>query len=351
MTRGEIVTFLSRLFSKNAADFLAKGDRLFEAQRFFEARNVYEDGLQRHLSRKDGDGHDDVSEAFGGKIALANLALAEMNLSEAEFALRSGAHAKAAEHLELAKTLTSDSALREKAEILHAKLFENANETIILAPSAGGCSSCASTEQETQLDTHCEEPNLSPLDYYDLLIRQLPGEMYNRYAGLGEKFAYSYLFASRDEHKEALRLLEEWHDGSSHDIYCYEKGMILHRLGNIGEAERCLHEAVAENAANPLPHLGLALLLIESERFDEAATHLDAMIADGVLLEHALMLRGDTCQLEGDLDGAIRHYGMLLSTSFARPAAEKLHAILMQCDRNEEAAALFKQYIKGCNKH
>lgn len=338
------MSLFSRLFSKNAEDFLAKGDRLLDAHRYFEARCAYEDGLQR---LRDSGAGGDIADAFAAKIARANLALAEMNIQEAEFAIKRGASSKAVEHLELAKTLTDDGALREKAEKL-AGLVENTNETNRLAPHGGGCTSCASQEPETQVVTHCEDPDLSPLDYYDLLIRQLPGEMYSRYAGLGEKFAYMYLAASRDEHQRALELLEEWYDGASRDIYLYEKGMVLHRLGNAPEAEACLNEAVAENPDNPLPHLGLALLMIEGERFEEAAARLDAMIVAGMLAEQAVLLRGDTAQLAGDLDGAINCYGQLLSTPYARPAAEKLHTVLIQCDRRQEAANVFKRYLTGC---
>ena len=342
------MAFLSRLFSKNPEAYLAKGDRLFEAHCFFEARNAYEDGLQRYLDANGAGTADDTAGTFVAKIALANRALAEMNIAEAEHALDRGAHAKAAEHLELAKSLTDDTALREKAEKLLANLIENTNDTNTLASPVGACASCASTEPQTQVSPHCEDQNLSELDYYDLLIRQLPGEMYDRYAGLGEKFAYSYLAASRDEHAAALELLEDWYDGSSRDIYRYEQGMILHRLGNTREAEECLLDAVAENPANPLPHLGLALLLIEDGRLDEAAERLDGMIAGDLLPGQALMLRGDTCQLSGDVDGAIRRYGMVLATPFARPAAEKLHDILIQCGRHQEAGAVFKRYLAGC---
>lgn len=338
----------TQLFSKSADDYLAKGDRLLEAGSFFEARAAYEDGLHRFNRKKDAGTADDMGETFLIKIALANRALAEMNIREAEYALNRGTLDKAAEHLELAKTLTDDAALREKAEKLLANLIENTNDTNKLASPVGACTSCASTGPETPLDTHCEDPDLSPLDYYDLLIRQLPGEMYDRYAGLGEKFACSYLAASRDDHTTALELLEEWYDGSSRDIFCYEKGMILHRLGNPREAEECMLDAVADNSANPLPHLGLALLLLDDGRLDEVAERLDGMIAGGILPEQALMLRGDTCRLAGDDDGAIRHYGMLLPTPYARPAAEKLHEMLMRCDRQEEAAAVFKRYLGSC---
>jgi hypothetical protein len=344
------VTLFSRLFSKNADDFLAKGDRLLEEQRYFEARCAYEDGLQRHLNRQGAAAKDDVADAFASKIAKANLSLAEMNIHEAKFAISRGAYAKAAEHLELAKTLTDDSTLREKAEKLHAGIVENTNETSKLEPTAGGCSSCSSMEPQTQAIPQCEDPDLSPLDYYDLLIRQLPGEMYSRYAGLGEKFAYMYLAASRDEHKQALEMLEDWYEGSFSDIYLYEKGMILHRLGYTAESEDCLKGAISENAANPLAHLGLALLMIEGGRLNEAAVRLDAMIADGMLAEQAILLRGDTAQMAGDLNGSIDYYGMLLSTTYARPAAERLHAVLMQCDRQQEAANVYKRYLTGC-KH
>lgn len=346
--RGDTVSLFSRLFSKNSEDFLAKGDRLFDAHRYFEARCIYEDGLQRHLSRQEQGAKRNVADLFAAKIAQANRALAEMNIQEAEFAFKRGEPSKAAEHLELAKTLTDDGALREKAEILLAKLVENANETKRLAPTVGGCGSCAPMGPETQAVTHCEDPILSPLDYYDLLVRQLPDEMYSRYAGLGEKFAYMYLAASRDEHKKSLELLEEWYDGSFRDIYLYEKGMLLHRLGNALEAEDCLNAAVGENPANPLPHLGLALFMIEGERFDEAAAKLDAMIAAGMLAEQAILLRGDTAYLAGDLSGAINYFGRLLQTPFARPAAEKLHAVLLQCDRQQEAANVFKRFLTGC---
>jgi len=342
------MAFLSRLFSKNPEDFLAKGDRLFEACSFFESRNAYEEGLQRYLNANGAETTDDTTGVFVAKIALANRALAEMNIVEAEHAIGRGAPVKAAEHLELALSLTDDAILREKAEILLANLAENTNDTNTLASPGGACASCSPTEPQTQASSPCEDPSLSDMDYYDLLIRQLPGEMYGRYAGLGEKFAYSYLAASRDDHTAALELLEEWYDGSSRDIYRYEQGMILHRLGNSRDAEKCLLDALAENPVNPLPHLGLALLLLDARRLEEAAERLDRMIAGEILPEQALMLRGDTCQLTGDADGAIRHYGMLLPTPFARPAAEKLHDVLMQCDRHQEARAVFKRYLAGC---
>ena len=327
---------------------MSKGERLFEEQRFFEARTVFEDGLQKLLNGKPSSGDTDVIEAFRIKISKANMALAELNLEMAQHAFTLGNNDKAIEHIELAKSLTDDMSLLEKTEKLLKSIIENNNKINILTPSAKACHSCSSSESEMQVKSDSEEPNLSPMDYYDLLIRQLPEKMYEKYTELGEGFAYFYLAASNDEYDEALKQLDNWFDGTSRDIYCYEKGMILYRIGKAREAEKCLLDAIRENAANPLPYLGLAQLLIDEERLDEAATHLETMVVKGILPEQSLFLRADVSERSGDLEDAIERYAVLLRTPFARAAAEKLYCILSHLDRQEEAASIFKRYLKGC---
>ena len=350
MTRVKSVKFLSRIFSKTAEDFLAKGDRFFQSERFFEARNVYEEGAA-FLEKTGSNQNNSRAEEFVTKISKANRALAEKNINEAEYAISCGAINKAIESLELAKALTEDVVLREKADILLGSLVEKTNDTRKLAISKPGCNSCGSGNSNEQPDFQQQDTGLSPLDYYDLLSRQLPDKMYSRYANLGENFACAYLASSKDDHVRALSMLEEWYEGTSGDIYFYEKGMILHRLGNTPESEEYLLKAIKENNDNPLPHFGLALLLIEDERLEEARVLLDTIIEQDILIEQAILLRGDISLRIGDIDGAIGYYVKLLATPSARTAAEKLHGVLMNCGRQHEAAAVFKQYLKGCGGH
>jgi tetratricopeptide (TPR) repeat protein len=190
--------------------------------------------------------------------------------------------------------------------------------------------------------------DLDPLVHYDLLIHQLPEEMFERYSHLGEDFAYMFIAASHDQHEQAFELLEKWFNGSDRDIYSYEKGKILHRLGRISESETYMLESIVENVHNPLPHLGLALLYIDSNRLEDAARQIDTMIAANIFTGQALMMRGEVFELSGDLDGAIRQYGSLLETPLARSAAEKLHEILIACNRQPEAAHIFKKYLGKC---
>jgi tetratricopeptide (TPR) repeat protein len=338
------MNFLKKLFVRRPEDFVTRGDGLFAAGSFYEARGAYEEGLACCHGKS---GCDDLIQQIRVKVDDANLALAGLNIEEAEHAVKRGTPEKAREHLELAKTLTQDAEIREKAELMLAALVKKTNDPEVLA-SPSSCSSCShisADSQETLTDT---DNDLDALEHYELLIHQLPEEMFERYSCLGEDFAYAYISASRERHKEALELFEKWFDGTNRDIYCYEKGKILHQLGSVKESETYMLESIRENERNWLSHLGLALLYIEENRLDDAVRQIDTMIAADIYTGQAMMMRGEIFELSGDLEGAIRQYGSLLETPMARSAAERLHGILIACNRQPEAAHIFKRYLGKC---
>jgi tetratricopeptide (TPR) repeat protein len=336
--------FFSKIFSRGPEDHLAKGDGYFAAHSYYEARAAFEAGLQ---SCRGDDACADIAQKLESRIRETACAMAQLNLQEAEHAIRQGILEKALEHLELAKTLTDDAVIREKADRLLADLGEKTNDTEELAPPPS-CSSCSGHSPDTHVTASETDADLPLLEHYDLLIHQLPEEMQERYSSLGEDFACMFVAASRDGHQEALDLLEQWFNGSDRDIYCYEKGKILHRLGRVSEAESCLRAAISENSRNPLPHLGLALLLLEENRIEEAARHLDSMISDNIFAGQALMMRGEVFTLAGDTEAALQLYGKLLDTPLARAAAEKLHELLLETGRQPEAAHIYKRYLGKC---
>jgi tetratricopeptide (TPR) repeat protein len=342
------VNILKKLFSKNPADLLARGDRLLEERQCYEARCAYEDARRILLGSNGTHGGEDLLATCEKRIGNANRALAELNIGEAESALNRGLHDKALEHLELAKSLTDDAELREKAEEM-AALCRGSAEEVKETVSASGCASCSSCAPEDRVTDESSDVTMPLMEYYDLLIQQLPREMYERYADLGEEFATLYVASSGNRHNDALRLLEEWYTGSGRDIYCYEKGMILFRLGQADEAEACLRDAIEANGANSLAHLGLALMLVEGQRLHEAGQQLEAMMSAGILAEQSRLLRADVHLLAGDTDQAIDMYSGLLNTPSARTAAERLHDVLVQCGRSNDAAYIVKRYLGGCS--
>src|SRR6185369_7664791 len=120
------MNFIKKLFVRRPEDYVTKGDALLAAGSFFEARGAYESGLECCQGKV---GFDDLIQHIGAKIDDANRSLATLNIAEAEHAINLGAVDKAVEHLELAKTLTHDANIREKAETILAGLVKKSNDT------------------------------------------------------------------------------------------------------------------------------------------------------------------------------------------------------------------------------
>lgn len=313
-----------------------------ESDSYFDARTCYEEGLSL-CSGKDEGG--DLKPLFLERIDSANRGLAERNLFEAECAYARGDAGKAIDHLELVKTLTYDHEIREKADILFLK-YSRPDSDRPEQITISSCESCDGSHGSECSDSAATDDSLSPLEYYELLIHQLPEEEYQRYAGLGEDFAYAYIAASRDEHHEALSGFESCFNTLPHDIYWYEKGKVLHRLGKEDEAEQHLRKAVLLNGANSLAWITLALVLRERNRFQEALETIESMVAEQIMPEQALLLRADIYDATGDHESAVNQYVELLQTPYARAAAEKLYEILLKMGRQGDAAVILKKYLK-----
>jgi tetratricopeptide (TPR) repeat protein len=321
-----------------------------ESDSFFEARTCFEDGLKLCSGRGTGDA--ELETAFIERIDAANRKLAERNIDEAESAYSRGDAAKAIDHLELVKTLTYDPVLREQAELFlrtisSADEKKEAHEERLTASS---CASCAGSAAGSHDDGIPYDNSLPLLEYYELLIQQLPSDQHHRYAELGEEFANAYIAASRDEHYEALSTLEKCVGTLPNDIYWYEKGKILHRLGDNVGAEQQLRLAVEHNESNSLAWFTLALVLRENNRFQDAVTVTEEMVTRHVLPEQALLIRADIFEATGEHESAINLYVELLQSPLARAAAEKLHGVLLECGRHNDAAVIFKKYLqKSCH--
>ena len=346
------MNFISRWFSKSPSDLLSKGDRHMESDSFFDARTCYEDGLRLCSGENAGD---DMSTIFSLRIDEANRKLAERNLHEAEFAHSHGDSAKAIDHLELVKSLTNDQTLREKADqllLIYSQTESNPVEQNDASSSCSSCagSSCGGSAHDAQADdSQHAEHSLTQHEYYELLIHQLPPDQYERYAPLNDEFVDAYIAASQDHHNEALAGLETCRESLPQDIYWYEKGKVLHRLGRDREAEQHLGYAVKLNRANAFAWLNLSYVLCTNGRFQEALNAIETMVTENILPEQAQLLRGDIFEAAGNHEDAVNQFVELLQTPYSRTAAEKLYPLLMGMGRNNDAAVIFKKYLnKSC---
>jgi tetratricopeptide (TPR) repeat protein len=277
----------------------------------------------------------------GNKLAL-------MNLTEAEHALYRGDRTKAEEHLHLAVELAEDVAIREMAEKLMAPPLPpvSSQET---KSGHHNCISCAGGHAKPAENESVPDDDLDAEDRFELLIQTLPDTLPGRYAALGKKFAYGYLLTHEGDDAAALQIFEELLAEGENDILLYEIATIHFRSGRLAECEGFLRRAMELNGENALCHLGLVQLLTHTGRVAETIPLLTHMTEFGLMPEQAMVFLGEAYLALGKEDKGMESYlKALAAPKVAREAAEKLIPLLEKHGRQEEAAYIFKQFLKGC---
>ena len=338
--------FFRKLFKKDYRYYLEKGDKHFTKGEFAEARLCYGESVEALQ------GGDPTTVAhLKGKIASADDELALLNMKEADSFLRMNNQDKAREYLELALELAEGGAVREKAEnLMRGLTFEHepVPESKISAShhSCTGCSSAHSTHSDNNSDSGAY---LGLQEQFHLLVHTLPETLAERYATMGEKFAYAYVQAHNENFSEALTGYEELLSQDPDDILLYETALIHFRLGNRQECERRLNLALSIKPDNPLCHLSFVQLCIDTERYDEAVDRLKAMQTLDILADQSLLMLGEVYQIQGKETEAVDVYSRALENpSLKKAAAERLVPILDAQGRSAEATYLIKTHLKGC---
>jgi tetratricopeptide (TPR) repeat protein len=344
--------FFTKFFKKDYGQLKQKGESLFANEHFAEARLSYLDALEKVATSADPEGERSFLQA---RLAETGNRLAEMNIAEAEASIRAGELKKGHDHLALALELADDVTIREKAEKLlshppaesQPKKHEHKDGG---KHGAHGCASCSSshggggTEITPDLPEHMQSD-----EQFHLLIHTLPGNLPQRYAALGEKFATAYLLAHSDELQSALVLYRELLAEQESDILLCEIALLEYRLGIAGRCEPLLKRALSLDASNPLVHLGLAQFYLDTRRYAECVPVLQGMLDGEILHDQALLMLGDVYSMMGNTEAAMDIYtrGLQLP-ALKKVSAERLVQVLTAQNRTEEAAYLFKTYLKGC---
>lgn len=340
--------FFKKFFSKSFEQILAKGEALFKGAHYAEARQYFCDALEKV---HDSTGEEQNRAYLHSMISKCGNFLAEMNICEAEAALRTGNDQKAAEHLDLSLELADDVLIREKTGKLIASLIkpssvDNNKAEIVRKQS---CSSCSSSSSHTPETSHALPDHLHSHEQFQLLINTLPGDLPQRYTSLGEEFADAYLLAHSDDNAKALNKFRQLLSTGENDIILYEIAILEYKDGRADVCESLLRRALQLNADNPVCNLSLAQLLADVGRLVEAADLLRNMMERMILYEQSLVMLADVYAALGDQENAIK----LLSNGIQMPAlkkasAERLVPILAAQGRDNEAAYIVKTYLKGC---
>jgi predicted negative regulator of RcsB-dependent stress response len=343
-----VKVFLKKLFgfNKDYRYHLEKGDRYLQEERYADARDAFAEAMQKLAESDVGDVP--IGSLLREKFTETGNRLGELNLTEAEHALNNGDQRKAEEHLRIVTDLAEDVALREKAEKKLAGLVSHGSG-LKIHDAHYSCSSCKDDSSQEIHDIHAIDDQLAAEDRFALYVQTLPGDLVERYAAMGERFAQGCLLNLDGDGEGALKLFAELSGEARNDILDYEIAIIYYRKGDLKNCEMLLRRAIELNSLNPLCHLGIVQLLAETGRVAEAFPFLEQMINADLLPDQARLLLGDAYLVLEDKISAIESYSQVLtSPKYAKEAAEKLIPLLEMEGRKAEAAYLVKKFMKGC---
>jgi tetratricopeptide (TPR) repeat protein len=333
----------SRFFKKDPAALAEKGEKCLRNGDYSRAAQEFTAALEMAGCEDAGP----ISQQCRAGIDRAMNALAEMNLEEARHHLRMGNSAKAAEHLELARSQSTDEALTARIDTVQSASPAPANPQPAAAAKAHSCSGCGTHDhgagqQDEVMDDHFTG------DRFELLADALPGDLPQRYRDMGEDFARAYVLSDEERFSEALAILSAMPGAFDNDIVLYEMAVIYHRQGRIEECESLFRRVLSLNPLNPLGNLAFFHLIADLGRYQEGVAHLEGMIARDVLTDQATFMLADLKQAMGNEEEAVQLFASVLKTRLASEAAKRLVPLLQKQGREQEAKQLAKQYLKGC---
>lgn len=333
----------SRFFKKDPATLTEKGEKCLRNGDYARAAQEFTAALEM-LGSEDAS---PIGEQCRAGIDRAQNALAAMNLEEARHHLRTGNAAKAAEHIELARSQSTDPALTAEINTIQSAPPVPASPQPAADVKAHSCSGCGTHDHGRHQSDEVDDGQFTG-DRFELLTDALPGDLPQRYRDMGEDFARAYVLSDEERFSDALPILSAIPGAFDNDIILYEMAVIYHRQGRIEECEALFRRVLNLNPTNPLGNLAFFHLIADLGRYQEGVAHLEGMIARDVLTDQATFMLADLKQAMGNEEEAMQLFASVLKTRLASEAAKRLVPLLQKQGRDQEAKQLAKQYLKGC---
>lgn len=255
------MAFLSGLFgSKTPQSSLAALRRAVEKSAWADAIAQANDIDAANLSAVD------AAEMEQLRTKAAD-ALAQLNLDEARACLNIGDHERAQEHVSLALFHGRDQELLESAR------------NLLAAPTP-----VRQLTENSCLDKNCcsvAEPRYDSVDDFDtrtrleLLLAAYPDNLRDRYLNLDDRFIEAILLAHEGSSDAAFQILDALPDDVRDDLFWFERGSLLARLGRTHTACQDLDRCLSLNLEHQLAREILIELLVDSGDYPAAQHYLN----------------------------------------------------------------------------
>lgn len=182
-------------------------------------------------------------EELAGLQTAAGDGLARLNLNEALGLRHCGKGEQAEEYFELALEKVCSDEL--KAEIEQVRAGRQQGETVEEGPSGlSGCSSCSSG-QAVELEDYVAPEDVD--QQMELILTSYPDDLAERYLGKGKTFQEAFLLAQCGQESESLSKWTQVEPQEQDDLYFFELGSLLVRVGEPAKGKKLLEKALKIN--------------------------------------------------------------------------------------------------------
>ena len=331
---------LNRLFSsKKNISTLRKA---ISQQRYADALLLVEE------LRNTNQGADEVREID----ALATLAgdhLAKINLDEGLYLLKDQQLERAAEYLHLAQTQAVSAQLHEQIEqgmeqLATAHTQPNA--------AAGSCADCNAGHTVANAQTPMVDADAEP-DFdsqVELILAGYPDALIERYKAKNADFLHALVLAHQGKEVEALKAFGKLPANAQDDLFDFEAGSLMARLGQPEKGCDALYSALQKNPDLILAAEALTTILVAQEKYEVAINFLNDLLQrnkDAAFCHAQLALIYHTMD---NADEALRHGRQALDAGQTDVSIVLMTAMLLEAKNDLEGAEVLYRRIPagGC---
>lgn len=328
--------FLSQLFGSKVS--VVALQRAVEQKRYADAHYLAGELNRRELSESD-------KQTVKRLGAEAGDGLARLNLMEAVSKQQNGETELASQHFDLALEYVSTPALRGDIEQARHRPWEVVTSDASDSESAGGTSAPV-------VPASVEESGESLADdaiRFELILSTYPPSLKKCYENRGGVFVKAFLASQEGDSAQAYQLFKQVEEPGRDEIYWFEVGSLLARLGEMAQARQALERALQQNPQMMPAVEAQVEVLLELGQADAALEWMQQRIKDGAETasqSHALLVtiyaRQEAWQ------EAAEHVRPAVEGGYNDPAFISLAALVMEKNRRlDEAESLFAQLSTG----
>ncbi|MCA1797796.1 MAG: hypothetical protein LC645_09775 [Geobacteraceae bacterium] len=280
--------------------------------------------------------------------------LARINLDEGLYLLREQQWKGAAEHLELARVQVFSTELQREIEQALQQL-EQQQGVAPGAESSGSRSSCSNCNGGDASPAATEVPEEDKPDFdaqLELILTSYPDELVPRYHNKSQAFKEAFVLGHQGEEVEALKGLGKLPAAEQDDLFDFEAGCLMARLGEGPKACDALYSALKQNPALELATEIMVSVLIGLKEYRKGINFIQEMMAKNQdpIFCHAQL--ATLYHAMDDADSALSHARKAVEGGYDDNSIALMAAMLLEAKEEYPEAETFYRRIpapaKGC---